>query len=160
MYKYSPEPHENKLRNNRNSQAILEGLGNNTFNFLIEVELIYNVVLISAIQQSDSFIHAYIYILLHYGLSQDIEYSSLCCTVGPCCLSILVFNKIQILLVRCMLIKKFPSLWLIFLQGQLPFSEQKFLILVINLWDFSGGTVVRTPRFHCTGHGFDPWLGN
>ena len=25
----------------------------------------------------------------HYGLSQDIEYSSLRCTVGPCCLSIL-----------------------------------------------------------------------
>ena len=25
----------------------------------------------------------------HYGLSQDIEYSSLCCTVGPCRLSIL-----------------------------------------------------------------------
>ena len=27
-------------------------------------------------------------ILFHYGLSQDIEYSSLCYTVGPCCLSI------------------------------------------------------------------------
>ena len=26
---------------------------------------------------------------LHYGLLQDIEYSSLCCTVGPCCVSIL-----------------------------------------------------------------------
>ena len=25
------------------------------------------------------------YILFHYGLSQDIEYSSLCYTVGPCC---------------------------------------------------------------------------
>ena len=34
-----------------------------------------------------------LYILFHtlfpYGLSQDIEYSSLCYTVGPCCLSIL-----------------------------------------------------------------------
>ena len=28
-------------------------------------------------------------ILFHYGLSQDNEYSSLCSTVGPCCLSIL-----------------------------------------------------------------------
>ena len=37
----------------------------------IEVELIYNVVLISAVQQSDSVIHIYIlfHILFHYGLS-------------------------------------------------------------------------------------------
>ena len=36
-------------------------------------------------------LHIYIvfYILLHYGLSQDVEYSSLCYTVGPCGLSIL-----------------------------------------------------------------------
>ena len=36
------------------------------------------------------FIHVYIYlnILFHYGLSQDIEYSSLCYTVGLCCLII------------------------------------------------------------------------
>ena len=37
--------------------------------------------------------HIYIYIfffniLFHYGLSQEIGYSSLCSTVGPCCLSI------------------------------------------------------------------------
>ena len=25
------------------------------------------------------------YIIFHYGLSQDVEYSSLCYTVGPCC---------------------------------------------------------------------------
>ena len=39
------------------------------------------------------YIYIYIYILFHilfhYGLLQDIEYSSLCYTVGPCCLSIL-----------------------------------------------------------------------
>ena len=29
------------------------------------------------------------YVLFHYGVSQDIEYSSLCSTGGPCCLSIL-----------------------------------------------------------------------
>ena len=29
------------------------------------------------------------HILFQYGLSQDIKYSSLCYTVGPCCLSIL-----------------------------------------------------------------------
>ena len=26
--------------------------------------------------------------------------------------------------------------------------------------DFPGGPVVKTPQFHCRGHGFDPWLGN
>ena len=59
--------------------------------YFFEVQLIYNVVLISAVQQSDSVVHIYIlfHILFHYGLSQDIGYSPLCCTVGPCCLSIL-----------------------------------------------------------------------
>ena len=55
--------------------------------FLIEVQLIYDV-LISAVHQNDSVIHIYIlsffYILSHYGLSQEIGYSSLCYTVGPC----------------------------------------------------------------------------
>ena len=26
-------------------------------------------------------------------------------------------------------------------------------------WAFPGGPVVRTPHFHCRGHGFNPWLG-
>ena len=53
------------------------------------MQLIYNVVLISGVQQSDPVMYLYIffYILFHYDLSQDIEYSSLCCTVGPCCWS-------------------------------------------------------------------------
>ena len=56
--------------------------------------LVYNVVFIYAIQQSDSVIyciHIYIlcHILFHDGLSQDIEYSCLCCAVGTCCLCIL-----------------------------------------------------------------------
>ena len=49
-------------------------------------------MLISAVQQSDSVIHTgtfFFKILFHYGLLQDIEYSSLCCTAGLCCLSIL-----------------------------------------------------------------------
>ena len=33
--------------------------------------------------------YTFFHILFHYGLSQDIEYSSLCCTVGPYCLFIL-----------------------------------------------------------------------
>ena len=50
-------------------------------------------VLVTGVQQSDSVIHIYIHIpfqiLFHYRLLQDIEYSSLCYIVGPCCLSIL-----------------------------------------------------------------------
>ena len=34
-------------------------------------------------------IHIFFQILFHHRLLQDIEYSSLCNTVGPCCLSIL-----------------------------------------------------------------------
>ena len=26
--------------------------------------------------------------------------------------------------------------------------------------DFPGGPLVKTPCFHCRGHGFNPWLGN
>ena len=59
----------------------------------MDVQLIYNDVLISAIKQSDSVIYIILHVLFHYGLSQDTEYpvlfSSLCCTVGPCGLSIL-----------------------------------------------------------------------
>ena len=58
----------------------------------IQVQLVDNVMLISAVQHSHS---VYIYMdivfhtLSHYDLSQDIKYSSLCYSVGPCCLSIL-----------------------------------------------------------------------
>ena len=63
---------------------------------IIGVELIYKVVLVSGVQQSDS--HIYIYshmciyffqIIFPYRLLQNIEYGSLCYTVGPCWLSIL-----------------------------------------------------------------------
>ena len=61
-----------------------------SFFLIIEVELIYNVVLGSGVQQSDSvlFIYLFIYlfilfqILFPYSLLQYIEYSSLCYTVG------------------------------------------------------------------------------
>ena len=60
--------------------------------FFITILLIYNIVLISAVQPIDSFIHIYtflFYILFHYGLSQEIGYRSLGYTVRPCCLFIL-----------------------------------------------------------------------
>ena len=28
------------------------------------------------------------------------------------------------------------------------------------LWDFPGGAMVKTLCFLCSGHGFNPWLGN
>ena len=37
----------------------------NSFFFLTEVQLIYNVVLISTVQQSDAVIHTYIYIYIY-----------------------------------------------------------------------------------------------
>ena len=62
--------------------------------FKIEVYLIYNVVSISGIQQSDSVIQIYIYIsyiyknvfqiLFHFRLLQELEYSSLCYLVEFC----------------------------------------------------------------------------
>ena len=65
------------------------------FPFFNEVQLICNNVLDSGAQHSDSvtyiYIHTYILfqILFPYRLLQDIEYSSLCYTVGPYWLSIL-----------------------------------------------------------------------
>ena len=50
-------------------------------------------MLVSGVQLSDAVIHTYLYILFHvlfyYGLLQNIEYSSLCYTVEPYCLSLL-----------------------------------------------------------------------
>ena len=59
--------------------------------FSTKVQLIDNVMLVSGVQQDDSLIHVYIlfHILFHYSLLQDIEYNSLCYTVGPCCLCVL-----------------------------------------------------------------------
>ena len=58
--------------------------------FKIEVWLIYNVLLVSSVQQRIYIcvcVCVYICslkILSHYRLSQDIEYSSLCYTADPC----------------------------------------------------------------------------
>ena len=61
-------------------------------NFFMEVQLIYNVVLISAVQQSDSVIHIYTFffkILLSIMVYHSILNIVPCAIVGPCCLSIL-----------------------------------------------------------------------
>ena len=45
-------------------------------------------LLYSKVVQLYIYIYILFYVLFHCGLSQDIEYSSLCYIVGPCCLSI------------------------------------------------------------------------
>ena len=63
-----------------------------TFHWNI-VDLLTNVVLVSGVQQSDSYIYVCMYthilfqVIFHYTLLQDIEYSSLCYTMGPYWLS-------------------------------------------------------------------------
>ena len=58
------------------------------FVFLIEVQLIYNVVLASSVEYSYSVIHMHIYLLSQllfpYRLLQNFQYNSLFYTVGPC----------------------------------------------------------------------------
>ena len=56
-------------------------------------KLIYNDMLVLGVQQSESVIYMRIYIpfqiIFHNRLLQDIQYSSQCYTVNPCCLSTL-----------------------------------------------------------------------
>ena len=62
------------------------------FFIFIKVWLIYSVLSISAVYQSDPVIPIYNYffhMIFHHVLSKAIRYSSLCYTAGPHCLSIL-----------------------------------------------------------------------
>ena len=56
---------------------------------LTKVYLIYNVVLISALQQCFSYMytHTHTHTVFHYGLSQDTEYTLLCYPAESWCLS-------------------------------------------------------------------------
>ena len=89
--------------------------------FFIEVQLIYNVVLVSGVQQSDSVIYIYILfqVLFHYGLLQEIEQSSLCYTVGPCLSTLYT--------VVCICESQAPDL---FLPPPFPFGNHKFVFYV------------------------------
>ena len=57
-------------------------------------------VLISSLLQSGSVMQMFLlfHIRFHYGLSQDVEYSFLCCRVRPCCLYILPYNSFHLLI--------------------------------------------------------------
>ena len=55
--------------------------------------IVFSMLLVSGVQQSDSVIHIFFsQIFFPYRLLQNIEYSSLCYTVGPCWLSILLHS--------------------------------------------------------------------
>ena len=61
----------------------------------------YSAMLIYTVQQCDSVIHInafFFHILCHYGLSQNIEYSSLCSTIGPCCSLTFYYTKFNAVL--------------------------------------------------------------
>ena len=83
-------------------------------------------MLISAVQKSDSVIHAYI--LFHYGLSQDIEYSFLCYRVGPDCLSILyIYTSLHLIIPNSQF---FPPCY------PFPFGNHKSVLYVCELFFF------------------------
>ena len=92
---------------------------------VIEVQLIYKVVIISAIQQIDSIIYIQTSILFQilflYILSQDIWQSSLCCTAGPHW-SIIPYNSV------CICQSQTPSLSLPL--PAVPFGNHKFVFKV------------------------------
>ena len=56
----------------------------------MEVCLIYNSTLFSGVQHNNS---VFLQIALHYKLPKDNDYSSLCYTICPCCLSLSYFLK-------------------------------------------------------------------
>ena len=55
----------------------------------IQFTMFCESLLYSKVTQLYTYRHSFFYILFHYGLSQDIEYSSLYYTIGPYCLTIL-----------------------------------------------------------------------
>ena len=57
----------------------------------MEVQLIYNVVFLVYNKVCQLYICIYTFIFFHYSLLQDIEYSSLCYTVRPCCSPLSIF---------------------------------------------------------------------
>ena len=75
--------------------------------------MIYNIVLVSSVQQINSVIHIHISILFQilfpFRLLQDIEQSSLCYTVGPCWLSVFKYSSVYLLIPNSQFIPLPPS---------------------------------------------------
>jgi len=122
--------------------------------------LIYNILLISAVQQSDSVIPTFIHfchILFPCGLSLDFDYSSLCYTVGPCCLHIQFASANPKLPIH-------PSC------TPLPLATARLFSVPVSLFSFCRSSSVSYSGFPCDSAGkesacsagdpgFDPWVG-
>ena len=81
---------------------LLRLLQSSFFFSFIGVELTYNAVLVSCIQQSESVIHIHVFILFQifvpYRLLQNIiKYSSLCYTVGPFLVMYFIYSSVYAL---------------------------------------------------------------
>ena len=50
--------------------------------------------------------------------------------------------------------------YLIYFLETIRFLTPYFDVFKFTSWEFPGGPVVRTPHFHCRGHGLHSWSGN
>ena len=69
----------------------------------MEIELIYNAVLISGVSmviQLYTPISILYHILFYYGLLQNIEYSSLCCAVGLVAYLSYIYSSVYLLILN------------------------------------------------------------
>ena len=69
------------------------------FSFFIEIQLIYNTILVSSVQQIDSAIHVIFFILFCYRLLQDTKYRFLYCSLSKFLLFIfLTYGRVYLLI--------------------------------------------------------------
>ena len=87
------------------------------------------------------------HILFHYSLLQDTEYSSLCYTIGPCCLSILY------IIVCIVHVCPVDSTMSDSLQPCGLFAAQAHTMMITPQLGFPGGTVVKNPPAHARNTG-------
>ena len=142
--------------------------------YFIEVQLIYNVVLISAIQQSDSVIHIYIYTFFFILFSIMVYelYSSLCYTVGSCSSILYIIVCIHLSQTPSPPLSHLPSIrsattslfsmsetqrWTKETRHHRAYTDD-----YIHIWGFPGSTSGKEPEGQCRRHKrlrFDPWVG-
>ena len=102
--------------------------------------MIYNVVLVSGVQQSDSVtlilthVSILFQILFPIRLLQNIKQSSLCSTVGPCWLSILYIVYLYIYMCVCVCVYIYIYIYinpkLLIYSPPFPFGNHKFVFYI------------------------------
>ena len=78
------------------------------FTILCQSLLYSKVTVLHTHTHKNIYIYSFFNILFHYGLSQEIRYSSLCYIVGPCCLSIL---NVLVYIYWILLLMNTKSVW-------------------------------------------------